>query len=124
MTERIGNDTYTDTAPTSTSTYVGKGYFGTNTDTSCGVGNYADDEVNSIYPLTTDKDTLKRRIDKLATGRLDGRPTRHGLGLVSAVAQVELCPGQAFPSAKPAGAYSDLTTKNAKGIPSCARSPC
>jgi Flp pilus assembly protein TadG len=61
VTERIGNDKYTDTAPTSTATYVGKGYFGTNTDTSCGVGNFADEEVNSVYPLSADKDTLKRR---------------------------------------------------------------
>ena len=40
VTERIGTDKYTDVAPTSTATYVGKGYFGTNADTSCGVGNY------------------------------------------------------------------------------------
>ena len=67
VTERIGNDKYTDAKPAGTSTYVGKGYFGTNADTSCGVGNFTDTEVNSIYPLTDDKDVLKRRIDKLQT---------------------------------------------------------
>ena len=67
VTERIGSDKYTDTAPASTSTYVGKGYFGSNTDTSCGVANFSDDEVNSVYPLSDDKDALKRRIDKLTT---------------------------------------------------------
>ena len=67
MTERIGNDKYTDAKPIGTSTYVGKGYFGTNTDTSCGVANFTDTEINSVYPLTDDKDVLKRRIDKLTT---------------------------------------------------------
>ncbi|MET0653307.1 MAG: pilus assembly protein TadG-related protein [Hyphomicrobiaceae bacterium] len=117
VTERIGNDKYTDTAPTSTATYVGKGYFGTNTDTSCGVGNFADEEVNSVYPLSADKDTLKRRIDKLTTA---GSTAGH---LGTAWAWYLLSPkwnsvlAQAFPSAKPAGDYSDLTTKNAKGAP-------
>ena len=68
VTERIGNDAYTDAAPTGTSTYVGKGYFGTSTTTSCGVGNYTDTEVNSIQPLSNDTTMLKRRIDKLDTG--------------------------------------------------------
>ena len=117
VTERIGNDKYTDTAPTSTATYVGKGYFGTNTDTSCGVGNFTDDEVNSVYPLTDDKETLKRRIDKLTTA---GSTAGH---LGTAWAWYLLSPkwntvlAQAFPSAKPAGAYSDLTATNAKGAP-------
>jgi Flp pilus assembly protein TadG len=117
VTERIGNDKYTDTAPTSTSTYVGKGYFGTNTDTSCGVGNFSDDEVNSVYPLSDDKDALKRRIDKLKTS---GSTAGH---LGTAWAWYLLSPkwntvlSQAFPSAKPAGSYADLATKNAKGAP-------
>ena len=68
VTERIGTNAYTDAAPAGTSTYVGKGYFGTNTDTSCGVANYTDAEVNSIQPLTNDTTMLKRRIDKLVTG--------------------------------------------------------
>ena len=100
VTERIGNDKYTDTAPSSTSTYVGKGYFGTNADTSCGVGSSSDTEVNSIYPLTDDKETLKRRIDKLDDRRLHGGPSRHGLGVVSAVAQVELRPQPGLPERK------------------------
>ncbi|HEU4379671.1 MAG TPA: VWA domain-containing protein [Hyphomicrobiaceae bacterium] len=117
VTERIGSDKYTDTAPASTSTYVGKGYFGSNTDTSCGVANFSDDEVNSVYPLSDDKDALKRRIDKLTTA---GSTAGH---LGTAWAWYLLSPkwnsvlSQAFPSAKPAGAYSDLTTKNAKGAP-------
>jgi len=104
-------------APASTSTYVGKGYFGSNTDTSCGVANFSDDEVNSVYPLSDDKDALKRRIDKLTTA---GSTAGH---LGTAWAWYLLSPkwnsvlSQAFPSAKPAGAYSDLTTKNAKGAP-------
>lgn len=117
VTERIGNDKYTDTAPTSTSTYVGKGYFGTNADTSCGVGNSSDDEVNSIHPLSDDKEMLKRRIDKLTTA---GSTAGH---LGTAWAWYLLSPkwnsvlGQAFPNAKSAGAYSDLTATNAKGAP-------
>jgi hypothetical protein len=117
VTERIGNDKYTDAAPTSTATYVGKGYFGTNTDTSCGVGNFTDDEVNSVYPLSSDKDALKRRIDKLTTS---GSTAGH---LGTAWAWYLLSPnwnsvlGQAFSAAKPAGSYSDLTTTNAKGAP-------
>ena len=69
MTERIGAHAYTDAAPnTAGNTYVGKGYFGTNTTTSCVVGNYTDAEVNSIQPLSSDTTMLKRRIDKLVTG--------------------------------------------------------
>ena len=117
VTERIGNDKYTDTAPTSTATYVGKGYFGTNTDTSCGVGSSSDAEVNSIHPLSDDKDMLKRRIDKLTTA---GSTAGH---LGTAWAWYLLSPkwntvlGQAFPNGKPAGSYSDLTATNAKGAP-------
>ena len=117
VTESIGNDKYTDAAPTSTATYVGKGYFGTNADTSCGVGNFTDDEVNSVYPLSADKDALKRRIDKLTTS---GSTAGH---LGTAWAWYLLSPNwnsvlsQAFSAAKPAGSYSDLTTTNAKGAP-------
>ena len=46
---------------------VGKAYLGTNTDTSCGVANYTDTEVNSVCALTNDTTLLKRRIDKLDT---------------------------------------------------------
>lgn len=117
VTERIGNDKYTDAAPASSSTYVGKGYFGTNADTSCGVGSSSDSEVNSIHPLTDDKEMLKRRIDKLTTA---GSTAGH---LGTAWAWYLLSPNwnsvlsQAFPNAKSAGAYSDLTTTNAKGAP-------
>ena len=117
VTERIGNDAYTDAAPVGTSTYVGKGYFGTNTDTSCGVANYTDDEVNSIYPLTNDTATLKRRIDKLDTA---GSTAGH---LGTAWAWYLLSPKwntvfqQAFPTSSPAAPYSDLTVLNAKGQP-------
>src|SRR5262249_1608096 len=68
VTERIGAQAYTDAAPTGTSSYVGKGYFGTSTTTSCPIGNYTDAEVNSIQPLTTDTTLLNRRIGKLVSG--------------------------------------------------------
>ena len=117
MTERIGADAYTDAAPAGTSTYVGKGYFGTNTDTSCGVANYTDTEVNSIFPLTNDTTTLKRRIDKLTTaGSTAGQ-------LGTAWAWYLLSPKwntvlqQAFPTSNAAAPYSDLTTLNSKGQP-------
>ena len=117
VTERIGAQAYTDAAPAGTSTYVGKGYFGTNTDTSCGVANYSDTEVNSIFPLTNDTTTLKRRIDKLTTA---GSTAGH---LGTAWAWYLLSPNwntvlqQAFPASKAAGPYSDLTTLNSKGQP-------
>lgn len=117
VTERIGNDKYTDAKPAGTSTYVGKGYFGTDTNTSCGVGNFTDAEINSVYPLTDDKDTLKRRIDKLSTS---GSTAGH---LGTAWAWYLLSPNwntifsQAYSTAKAAGPYSDLTTINAKGAP-------
>ena len=117
VTERIGNDKYTDAKPAGTSTYVGKGYFGTSATTSCGVGNFTDTEINSVYPLTDDKDVLKRRIDKLQTS---GSTAGH---LGTAWAWYLLSPNwnsifsQAFSTAKAAGPYSDLTTLNAKGAP-------
>ena len=52
VTERIGPQAYTDAAPAGTSTYLGKGYFGTSMTTSCPIGNYTDAEVNSIQPLS------------------------------------------------------------------------
>jgi Flp pilus assembly protein TadG len=117
VTERVGAQAYTDAAPTGTSSYVGKGYFGTNTDTSCPIGNYTDSEVNSIQPLTNDTTTLKRRIDKLVTG---GSTAGH---LGTAWAWYLLSPNwntvlqSAFPSSYAAAPYSDLTTLNAKGQP-------
>ena len=117
VTERIGNDAYTDAAPTGTSTYVGKGYFGTSTTTSCGVANYTDIEVNSIFPLTNDTTSLKRRIDKLDTA---GSTAGH---LGTAWAWYLLSPNwnavlqQAFPTSFAAAPYSDLTATNSNGQP-------
>jgi hypothetical protein len=111
VTERIGAQAYTD-APPSTAP-VGKGYFGTNADTSCGIGNYTDPEVNSIQPLTKDRTLLKRRIDKfVATGSTAGH-------LGTAWAWYLLSPNwnYLFPTASAAAPYSDLTVLNSKGQP-------
>ena len=117
VTERIGTDAYTDAAPADTTSYVGKGYFGTNTDTSCPVGNHTDAAVNLIMPLTKDKTALKEHVDKLTTA---GSTAGH---LGTAWAWYLLSPNwnsvlqQAFPTSSAAGSYSDLTTTNAKGFP-------
>jgi hypothetical protein len=118
VTERIGVNATNDNAPAgTTATYVGKGYFGTNTDTSCGVANYTDPEVNSIQPLSNDTTMLKRRIDKLQTaGSTAGQ-------LGTAWAWYLLSPKwnsifqAAFPSSYAAGPYTDLTVLNSKGQP-------
>jgi len=117
VTERIGAQAYTDAAPVGTSTYVGKGYFGTNTTTSCPIGNYTDSEVNSIQPLSSDTTMLNRRISKLVSG---GSTAGH---LGTAWAWYLLSPNwntvlqQAFPSSYAAAPYSDLTTLNSNGQP-------
>jgi hypothetical protein len=117
VTERTGAQAYTDAAPTGTSSYVGKGYFGTSMTTSCPIGNYTDTEVNSIQPLSTDTTMLKRRIDKLVSG---GSTAGH---LGTAWAWYLLSPNWntalrlAFPTSFAAGPYSDLTTLNSKGQP-------
>jgi Flp pilus assembly protein TadG len=125
VTERIGADAYTDAGPAGTSTYVGKGYFGASQsaaspnedDSSCGVANYSDVEVNSIFPLTNDTTSLKRRIDKLTTA---GSTAGH---LGTAWAWYLLSPKwntvlqQAFPTSYGAAPYTDLTVLNAKGQP-------
>jgi Flp pilus assembly protein TadG len=117
VTERIGANAYTDAAPTNASTYVGKGYFGTNANSSCGVANHDDAEVNAIMPLSNDKTELKSRIDKLETS---GSTAGH---LGTAWAWYLLSPNwnsvlsQAFGSGSEAGPYSDLTATNAKGAP-------
>jgi hypothetical protein len=111
VTERIGPQAYTDAPPTVA--FVGKGYFGTNADTSCGIGNYTDPEVNSIQPLTSDRTLLKRRIDKfVATGSTAGH-------LGTAWAWYLLSPnwGYLFPTGSVPGPYSDLTILNSKGQP-------
>jgi Flp pilus assembly protein TadG len=99
VTERIGTEAYTDAPPSAAK--VGKGYFGTDANTSCGVGNHSDAEVNSIQPLTADKELLKRRIDKLATS---GSTAGH---LGTAWAWYLLSPKWAylFPTASAPGSY-------------------
>ncbi len=111
VTERTGTEAYTDAPPTTAK--VGKGYFGTNTDTSCGVGNHSDAEVNSIQPLSKDTTMLKRRIDKLTTA---GSTAGH---LGTAWTWYLLSPkwNYLFPSASAAGPYSDLLVMNANNQP-------
>jgi Flp pilus assembly protein TadG len=111
VTERVGAQAYTDAPPTTA--LVGKGYFGTDTNTSCPIGNYSDPEVNSIQPLTKDKTLLKRRIDKLTSG---GSTAGH---LGTAWAWYLLSPkwNYLFPLSSAAGSYGDLTTFNSRGMP-------
>jgi hypothetical protein len=111
VTERTGTQAYTD-APPSTA-FVGKGYFGTNTDTSCPIGNYTDTEINSIQPLSSDTVMLKRRIDKLVSG---GSTAGH---LGTAWAWYLLSPNwnYLFPTASAAGPYSDLSVMNSNNQP-------
>ena len=86
-------------------------------DTSCGVANYTDNEINTIFPLTNDVTTLKRRIDKLDTA---GSTAGH---LGTAWAWYLLSPKwnsvfqTAYPTSSAAAPYSDLTTLNSKGQP-------
>jgi Flp pilus assembly protein TadG len=120
VTERIGQEKYTDAAPDVNfpASLVGKGYFGTNTNTSCGVANYSDPQINLIRPLTSDKALLKKHVkDELSTG---GSTAGH---LGTAWAWYMLSPNwnavlqSAFPDAKAAAPYSDLDVKNSKGQP-------
>ena len=117
MTERIGNDAYTDAAPAGTSTYVGKGYFGTTRHVLRRWRTTPTPRSTPIQPLTNDTTMLKRRIDKLQTGG----STAGQLG--TAWAWYLLSPKwntvlqQAFPTSSPAAPYSDLTVLNAKGQP-------
>jgi Flp pilus assembly protein TadG len=71
VTERIGNEAFSDAAPDTQSNKVGPGYL----ENGAGAGNCGsmvvsttDPEVNSVQPLSDDKVMLKRRIDKLQTG--------------------------------------------------------
>ena len=119
VTERIGAEKYTDAPPTTA--FVGKGYFGNDTDASCGVANHTDAEVNAIQPLSSDKTMLKRRIDKLATSGSTAGQLGHGLGLVSAVAEVEL----PVPHGQRGGSLQRPGGGQRPGhARSCARSPC
>jgi hypothetical protein len=71
VTERIGGSAYNDDAPDSATKKVGPAYL-SNRDAAgnCGdmVVSSGDPEINSVQSLTSDKDLLKRRIDKLAIG--------------------------------------------------------
>jgi Flp pilus assembly protein TadG len=111
VTERIGNEKYTDAPPTTA--FVGKGYFGTSSSSSCSVANHSDSEVNLIMPLSSDTTALKARIDKLETG---GSTAGH---LGTAWAWYLLSPkwNYLFPSSSAAGAYSDLAETTDDGYP-------
>ncbi len=63
VTERTGTQAYTDAAPDSAASYVGRFY--PDTSGSCSLVNGSDAEVNLLTPLSSDKTMLKRRIDKL-----------------------------------------------------------
>jgi Flp pilus assembly protein TadG len=71
ITERTGPAAFTDDAPDNATTKMGPAYLSnSNSPGNCGamiVAN-ADVEKNSVQPLSSDKDMLKRRIDKLAIG--------------------------------------------------------
>jgi len=111
VTERVGPQAFTDAPPTVA--FVGKGYFGTNATTSCGVANHSDPEVNLIVPLTNDKTLLKSRIDKLATG---GSTAGH---LGTAWAWYLLSPswGYLFPPGSQPAPYADLSVLGAGNMP-------
>jgi hypothetical protein len=71
VTERTGQGAYNDDPPINMTRKVGPGYFSnSNSAGNCGDMSVStsDVEKNSIQPLSSDKDLLKRRIDKLATG--------------------------------------------------------
>ena len=106
VTERTGSEAGTDAAPSTA--FVGKGYFGTDADTSCAVANHTDPEINSIQPLSSDRTMLKRRIDKLET---TGSTAGH---LGTAWAYYLLSPkwNYLFPLTNQAGPYGDLTIIN------------
>jgi hypothetical protein len=71
VTERTGPAAFTDVAPDNAATKMGPAYLSnSNSPGNCGamiVAN-ADVEKNSVQPLSSDKNMLKRRIDKLAIG--------------------------------------------------------
>lgn len=106
VTERIGDDKYTDVAPTTSTTRVGRFY--PNSSGTCSMVNTSDPEVNSIQPLSNDKTMLKRRIDKLAlAGSTAGQ-------LGTAWAWYLLSPNwnSLFPTASAAASYT--ASKNKK----------
>ncbi len=67
VTERTGNDRYTDNAPDTAARKVGPLYASSSSNEAsrCTLINTSDYEVNAVLPLTSDKTELKQRIDKL-----------------------------------------------------------
>jgi hypothetical protein len=67
VSERIGNDKYTDAAPDAAARKVGPIYVSSSSNESsrCTLVNTSDLEVNAVMPLSSDKTELKQRIDKL-----------------------------------------------------------
>lgn len=67
VTERTGNSAYTDDAPNSASQKLGPAYLGdSKSGPNCSMVNASDPEVNAIVPLTSDKELLKKRVNKLS----------------------------------------------------------
>lgn len=67
VTERIGNDRYTDAAPNTAARKVMPLYFSSSSseDNRCSVLNTSDLEINAVMPLMNDRIELKQRIDKM-----------------------------------------------------------
>lgn len=63
VTERTGAEAYTDAAPASSASYVGRFY--PDTGGTCSLVNSSDPDVNILTPLSNEKAMLKSRIDKL-----------------------------------------------------------
>lgn len=100
VTERIGSDAYTDVAPTTATTRVGR-YYPSTTGT-CSLVNSTDAEVNSIQPLSNEKTMLKRRIDKLT---IAGSTAGH-LGTAWAWYMLSPSWNSVFPTASAAASYT------------------
>jgi Flp pilus assembly protein TadG len=116
VTERLGAQAYTDAAP-GANAWLGKGYFSNSGTSGCTVASSTDPEVNAILPLTSNKDTLKGYIGKLASGG----STAGQLG--TAWAWYLLSPkwntvfSNAYGSGHEAGPYTDLTVTTSDGYP-------
>ncbi|MGD9802456.1 MAG: pilus assembly protein TadG-related protein [Hyphomicrobiaceae bacterium] len=109
VTERVGSNWKTDAAPDSASNKVGPSY-GSSSASDCGYMTIktSDLEVNSVQPLSNDKDMLKRRIDKLQ----EAGSTAGQMG--TAWAWYMLSPNWAYlwPSAnRPVAYHTDKTQK-------------
>ena len=103
VTERVGNDAYTDVAPSTSP--VGKSY--AETDGSCSLVDTGDAEVNVLTPMSNNKTMLKSRIDKLTVaGSTAGQ-------LGTAWAWYLLSPNFAYlyPTASQPKAYTDTKVR-------------